>query len=155
MSQGKATLIDNNGRDVNANFQTSFAAIIWDRIFWINDYSAILASLLNLTEVLHILQCPSYEPYPGFGHILDMVFTCAQKNLDIINVYMINVSIQVSGHCILLVLEPVVLNWKKWDYCGLLWASHCKQQVNLCSSDWCDRVIIMEFDDWYTIVYIL
>ncbi len=84
---------------------------------------------------LHGLEYPSYEPYPGFDHIQDSVFTCTQRNLVFhILVYMVNTSILVSDCCILFAQLPVTFidfntnpgNFEigeKRDHCGL-YAQH-------------------------------
>lgn len=60
---------------------------------------------------LHGFECLSYEPYPGFHHIQDMLLTCTQRILVLhVPVYKINTSIPVSDYCILFVQALVTFD---------------------------------------------
>lgn len=50
MIEGKASLIDDNGRDVNVNSKTSSAVIVQDQIFLVNDRSPALLNIVTGTS---------------------------------------------------------------------------------------------------------
>lgn len=82
---------------------------------------------------LHEHKYPFYDPYPGYDHIRDMLFTFTQKILVVhIPVHLINTSFLVSVYWIVFVLAPVVFivcntnrgsteKWEKWTTVACCW----------------------------------